>query len=157
MAMAEFSVGRGFLISQVAASIRPKDAPTIGLHADNNWLPAPFPADLLPGSQLLIVFMADLPANRISVQKVAGFGEIIVTSQLREQALFDVPMAVSAVTAEEIQDYGVVDLASLQTTVSRASSVAVQFGFTTETDVASQVIGTVPTSVQATWMLKVRV
>jgi ectoine hydroxylase-related dioxygenase (phytanoyl-CoA dioxygenase family) len=44
MAMAEYSVGRGFLISQVAASVRPKGAPVIGLHADNNWLPAPFPA-----------------------------------------------------------------------------------------------------------------
>ena len=44
MAMAEFSVGRGFLISQVAASVRPKGAAAIGLHADNNWLPAPFPA-----------------------------------------------------------------------------------------------------------------
>jgi len=44
LAMAEFSVGRGFLISQVAASVRPKGSPAIGLHADNNWLPAPFPA-----------------------------------------------------------------------------------------------------------------
>lgn len=44
MAMAEYSVGRGFLISQVAASVRRKGAPSIGLHADNNWLPAPFPA-----------------------------------------------------------------------------------------------------------------
>ncbi len=44
LALAEFSVGRGFLISQVAASVRRQGAPTIGLHADNNWLPAPFPA-----------------------------------------------------------------------------------------------------------------
>jgi hypothetical protein len=44
MALAEFSVGRGFLISQVAASVRPKGAPSIPLHADNNWVPAPFPA-----------------------------------------------------------------------------------------------------------------
>ena len=44
MAMAEYSVGRGFLLSQVAASIRGKGAPAIGLHADQNWLPAPFPA-----------------------------------------------------------------------------------------------------------------
>ncbi len=44
MALAEFSVGRGFLLSQVAASVRKKGAPVIGLHADNNWLPAPFPA-----------------------------------------------------------------------------------------------------------------
>ena len=43
MAMAEFSVGRGFLISQVAASIRPQGSKSIGLHADHNWLPAPFP------------------------------------------------------------------------------------------------------------------
>jgi hypothetical protein len=43
MAMAEFSVGRGFLISQIAASVRPQGAGTIGLHADHNWLPAPFP------------------------------------------------------------------------------------------------------------------
>ncbi len=43
MAMAEYSVGRGFLISQVAASRKPKGASGIGLHADNNWLPAPFP------------------------------------------------------------------------------------------------------------------
>ena len=44
MAMAEFSVGRGFLLSQVAASVRQTGAPVIGLHADHNWLPAPFPA-----------------------------------------------------------------------------------------------------------------
>jgi len=43
LAMAEFSVGRGFLLSQVAGSVRPKGAPAIGLHADSNWLPAPFP------------------------------------------------------------------------------------------------------------------
>ena len=43
LAMAEFSVGRGFLVSQVAASVRPKGSPAISLHADNNWLPAPFP------------------------------------------------------------------------------------------------------------------
>ncbi|MEM7079122.1 MAG: phytanoyl-CoA dioxygenase family protein [Pseudomonadota bacterium] len=43
-AMAEYSVGRGFLLSQVAASVRPKGSKPIGLHADNNWLPAPFPA-----------------------------------------------------------------------------------------------------------------
>ncbi len=44
MAMAEFSVGRGFLLSQVAASVRPKGSDSIGLHADHNWVPAPFPA-----------------------------------------------------------------------------------------------------------------
>ena len=43
LAMAEFSVGRGFLISQVASSVRPKGSKELGLHADHNWLPAPFP------------------------------------------------------------------------------------------------------------------
>ena len=33
MALAEFSVGRGFLLSQVAASVRAKGSPSIGLHA----------------------------------------------------------------------------------------------------------------------------
>lgn len=44
LALAEFSVGRGFLLSQVAASVRTQNSPAIGLHADHNWLPAPFPA-----------------------------------------------------------------------------------------------------------------
>lgn len=44
LAMAEFSVGRGFLLSQVAASVLGQGAQEIGLHADHNWLPAPFPA-----------------------------------------------------------------------------------------------------------------
>ena len=43
MAMAEFSVGRGFLISQVASSIRPQGTPPLQIHADQNWVPAPFP------------------------------------------------------------------------------------------------------------------
>jgi ectoine hydroxylase-related dioxygenase (phytanoyl-CoA dioxygenase family) len=44
IALAEYSVGRGFLISQVAATIREKGSPALDLHADQNWLPAPFPA-----------------------------------------------------------------------------------------------------------------
>jgi hypothetical protein len=43
LALAEFSVGRGFLLSQVAGSVRKRGARTIGLHADHNWVPAPFP------------------------------------------------------------------------------------------------------------------
>ena len=44
MAMAEFSVGRGHLLTQIATSVTPEGTPAIGLHADQNWLPAPFPA-----------------------------------------------------------------------------------------------------------------
>lgn len=40
--------------------------------------------------------------------------EVIVTAQKREQALKDVPMAVSAVTAEDIEAVGAVDLNSIQ-------------------------------------------
>lgn len=43
MAMAEFSVGRGHLISQVATSVVPGGCGSVGLHSDQNWLPAPFP------------------------------------------------------------------------------------------------------------------
>jgi hypothetical protein len=44
MAMAEFSVGGGFLVTQIASSIISKGPRTVGLHADSSWLPAPFPA-----------------------------------------------------------------------------------------------------------------
>jgi len=43
LAMAEFSVGRGFLINQCASTVRPQGDPAIPLHVDNNWVPAPFP------------------------------------------------------------------------------------------------------------------
>ncbi len=47
----------------------------------------------------------------------AAIEEIIVTAQKRDQALKDVPMAVSAVTAEDVAAMGAVDLSELQTTV----------------------------------------
>ena len=43
MAMAEFSVGRGYLISQVTSTVTPQGQGEYGLHADQVWLPAPFP------------------------------------------------------------------------------------------------------------------
>ncbi len=43
LAIAEVMCGKGFMLSQLACSIRPKGAPAIGLHADQNWTPAPFP------------------------------------------------------------------------------------------------------------------
>ncbi|HET6793319.1 MAG TPA: phytanoyl-CoA dioxygenase family protein [Acidimicrobiales bacterium] len=43
MAMAEFSVGRGHLLSQVAGSVKPRGGAGLALHADQNWFPAPFP------------------------------------------------------------------------------------------------------------------
>ncbi len=43
--------------------------------------------------------------------------EIIVTAQKRDQALKDVPMSVSAVTAEDVAAMGAVNLSELQTTV----------------------------------------
>ena len=43
LAMAEVMCGKGALLSQIIASIRPMGANEIGLHADQNWFPAPFP------------------------------------------------------------------------------------------------------------------
>lgn len=43
LTVAEVMCGKGAMISQIAASVRPKGAPAIGLHADQNWTPAPFP------------------------------------------------------------------------------------------------------------------
>ncbi len=43
LALVEVMCGQGALLSQLIASIRPKGAPAIGLHADQNWTPAPFP------------------------------------------------------------------------------------------------------------------
>jgi len=43
MAMAEFSVGRGFLLGSVVSTVRRKGSPVTPLHADQLHLPAPFP------------------------------------------------------------------------------------------------------------------
>ena len=43
MALAEFSVGAGFILSNVASSIRRKGDRNIGLHCDQVWHPVPFP------------------------------------------------------------------------------------------------------------------
>ena len=42
-ALAEITCGKGALLSQLIASVRPLGAPKLPLHADQNWLPAPFP------------------------------------------------------------------------------------------------------------------
>ena len=43
LAVVEVMCGKGAMLSQLACSVRPKGAPAIGLHADQNWTPAPFP------------------------------------------------------------------------------------------------------------------
>jgi hypothetical protein len=43
LALVEAMCGKGALLSQLIASVRPKGAPAIDLHADQNWTPAPFP------------------------------------------------------------------------------------------------------------------
>lgn len=42
-ALVEVMCGRGAMLSQLVASIRPKGAAELRLHADQNWFPAPFP------------------------------------------------------------------------------------------------------------------
>ena len=41
--LVEVMCGQGALLSQLITSIRPKGTPALGLHADQNWMPAPFP------------------------------------------------------------------------------------------------------------------
>ncbi|XOV89678.1 MAG: phytanoyl-CoA dioxygenase family protein [Pseudomonadota bacterium] len=43
LALVEVMCGKGALLSQLIASIRPEGAPALGLHSDQNWFPAPFP------------------------------------------------------------------------------------------------------------------
>ena len=43
MALAEFSVGRGFLLGSMINTIRFRDDPALPLHADQGMFPAPFP------------------------------------------------------------------------------------------------------------------
>lgn len=43
MAMAEFSVGRGFLLGSLISSIRVNGSPALALHADEAWFPDPLP------------------------------------------------------------------------------------------------------------------
>jgi hypothetical protein len=43
LAMVEFLLGRGFILSQLVGSVRKKGPGQLGLHADNSWFPAPFP------------------------------------------------------------------------------------------------------------------
>jgi hypothetical protein len=44
LALVEFLLGRGALFSQLAGSRRRQGPASLGLHADNSWFPAPFPA-----------------------------------------------------------------------------------------------------------------
>lgn len=44
LALKEYLLGRGALFSQLSGSIRRKGPNSLGLHADNSWFPAPFPA-----------------------------------------------------------------------------------------------------------------
>jgi hypothetical protein len=44
LAVAEASVGTGMRAGQFIGSIKREGQPALGLHADQNWLPAPFPA-----------------------------------------------------------------------------------------------------------------
>jgi hypothetical protein len=43
LALVEVMCGRGAVLSQLVASIRPKGTAELPLHADQNWFPAPFP------------------------------------------------------------------------------------------------------------------
>ena len=103
LAMAEFSVGRGFLLSQVAASVRPQGAGPIGLHADHNWLPAPFPAHNMlftacwacdeytkaGGSTMVIPGSANLRRHPNAEETAASAGAIAIECPAGSIAMWD--------------------------------------------------------------------
>ena len=103
LAMAEFSVGRGFLLSQVAASVRGQGATEIGLHADQNWLPAPFPAHNMlltacwvcdeytqaGGSTLIIPGSANLKRHPNDNEIEAKAGAVPIECEAGSVALWD--------------------------------------------------------------------
>jgi ectoine hydroxylase-related dioxygenase (phytanoyl-CoA dioxygenase family) len=43
LAIAEVMCGKGAMLSQLVASVKTQNTPPLGLHADQNWMPAPFP------------------------------------------------------------------------------------------------------------------
>ncbi len=44
LVMVEYLLGRGAILSQLTSSVRRRSKGFLGLHADNSWFPAPFPA-----------------------------------------------------------------------------------------------------------------
>jgi hypothetical protein len=44
LVLVEYLLGRGAILSQLTSSVRRKSRGFLGLHADNSWFPAPFPA-----------------------------------------------------------------------------------------------------------------
>ena len=49
LTMVEYLCGQGALLSQLQGSVRPQGEGYLGIHADQNWIPAPFP----PHNQLM--------------------------------------------------------------------------------------------------------
>ena len=103
MAMAEFSVGRGFLITQIASSIIPKGSYSIRLHADSSWLPAPFPAhntlltacwtpdgyDKQSGATLVIPGSGNLRRHPNAQETEAKAGAIAIKAPPNSVAMWD--------------------------------------------------------------------
>ena len=103
MAIAEFSVGRGFLITQIASSIMPKGSTAITLHADSSWLPAPFPAhntlltacwtpdgyDKESGATLVIPGSGNLRRHPNAEETAAKAGAIAIEAPPNSVAIWD--------------------------------------------------------------------
>ncbi len=95
MTVAEVMCGKGAMISQIAASVRPKGSPAIGLHADQNWTPAPFPVH----NQLVTFCWACDPFDEAN-----GATKVVPKSHLKrrhptEQETREEPGAVATETA----------------------------------------------------------
>jgi outer membrane receptor protein involved in Fe transport len=72
--------------------------------------------------------------------------EVVVTAQKREERLFDVPMAVTAITSEQLQRQQIVSLADLQSKVPGLSLTSIEPG-TTRLTLRGQNVGGVGSTV----------
>ena len=83
LALTEVSVGKGMRAGQFIGSIKREGMPALGLHADQNWMPAPFPEH-----NLLLTFC--IPCEGMTAE--GGATTIVPGSQsLRRHPTSEIP------------------------------------------------------------------
>lgn len=94
------------------------------------------------GVMVLCVGMPRMAMAQQAASAASGLGDIIVTAQRREQRLQDVPLAVTAIGAEQLQSQGITSLLDLGT--GRVPGLALNSIFGVETAVALNIRGFSP-------------
>jgi outer membrane receptor protein involved in Fe transport len=105
-------------------------------------------------SSVSLVFLASVAAGPLARADEASatqssastLQEVVVTAQKREERLFDVPMAVTAITSEQLQRQQIVSLEDLQSKVPGLSLTSIEPG-TTRLTLRGQNVGGVGSTV----------